>query len=110
MTCSGACSRMAFSNALYPPARRYASSERTSCSPRRRNTRYEESISGIWLPLMMNISPHAALIGCQPTFGLIVAFYAFGGRGGFKFRTHGSDAEEIAQIDAACLDDTFGRR
>src|SRR6266567_4638132 len=70
----------------------------------------EESNSGIWLPHMMNITPHATFVGRQPTFWLIVPLNTLGGGGWLEFWTHGSDAEDIAQVNAARLHNAFRRR
>src|SRR5215472_9731688 len=101
---------MAFSKAEYPPARRYEPSERCSGSLRRRSTRYKESNSGIWLPHMMNISPHPTLIGGQPTLGLVISFDTCDSGRGSKLWAHSSNTEEVAQVNTAHLDDTFCRR
>jgi len=59
---------------------------------------------------MMNITPHASRVWRQSAWGLVVTLYMLDGRGGFEFRTHCSDTEDIAQIDAAYLDNAFSCR
>src|SRR5437870_8822436 len=59
---------------------------------------------------MMNITPHASRVWRQSACRLVVTLYMLDGRGGFEFRTHCSDTEDIAQIDAAYLDNAFSCR